>query len=139
MTKPSRKLFADLPDGAPLVSDDRFVIERAGRKFYLKEEGLPQGFTWLYKTADYTLKPNEGALVNGNGSAVTITAPATIAAGEKLAVANIDRNATPALVTLARNGKTLNYAGQDVADDISMKTGELVWIVCSDSSKMEII
>jgi hypothetical protein len=132
MTKLAKKFHEELDNLVP--DGTEWVMVEQGKK---KRRWNPGA--WRYVTSGETLVDSARLLVNGNGSAVTINAPSTIREGMEFEVANIDRNATPALVTFGENGKTLRYAGQDVADDVTIETGERIHVICQDGTNMEIV
>jgi hypothetical protein len=103
------------------------------------------GLVWVKKTTTYTAVAGDAILAMPNGAAFTITLPATIAEGDEIVIHNADINATPALVTVARNGKNIRYQGTinghagGAADDITIADGETAHFVASDTSNWELV
>ena len=97
------------------------------------------------KTADYTLIAQDYILINSGGVARTMTLPATLVAGDQVVIHHFNTNATPVLVTVARNGKTIRYRGDTngyaggAADDITLADGETIQLIASDTSNWEIV
>lgn len=135
----ARRFVSDLPSlpGAP-DSTELLTIEWKGKKYQFSlSDCLGGGIAPVIKSGAYTMAGDEHVvcLSDGAGTGYTITAPATIAAGDRLTVTNINEGD---LVTFGRNGHTLQFKGADVADDITLEPGDTVEIVCSDASTMEI-
>lgn len=84
------------------------------------------GITWSVKTANFNADANTAHVVT---SAVTATLPSTVAIGDQIIIA------AKAAVTVNRNGLTIN----GIADNLSLLSGETVYLVATTTSNMEIV
>ena len=103
------------------------------------------GISWVYKTANYTMVAGEGVTINSNGTARTITLPATIAANDEFIIHHFNPSGTEVVVTVARNGHSIRHAGTvnglagGTADDISLADGETIHLVATTATYLEIV
>jgi hypothetical protein len=85
------------------------------------------GISYLVKTADYTAASGEFILVDTTSGIVTITLPASPAAGDTVTVTDSNSNATQNAVIVARNGNNIMGLSEDLYISQSGSTASLVY------------
>lgn len=96
------------------------------------------GLAVTYRTANYTAVAGDFVVINNGGSNRTITLPASMASGDRIAVHGY--SATPGITTtVARNGKQFLYQGVAIADDLVLANGETVEIAANGATYWVIV
>lgn len=87
------------------------------------------GYTWLIKTAAYTMVDNDGILADSTAGVFTLTLPATPTSGEKVFISDGASASSWGTnnVTVARNGSTIEGAAADFTLDVDDGWAEFVY------------
>jgi hypothetical protein len=80
----------------------------------------------VYKIANYTANSGERVMVGSDTGAITITLPATPAAGYSVGVWDADNGASTNNITIARNGETIDGVAAD--DVINVNGGKFEYV-----------
>jgi hypothetical protein len=109
------------------------------------EDATGGGLTATYKVANYTAVAGDFVIIDLGGTARTVTLPATIAAGDRVAVHVLNTSATVVSCTIARNSKTIRFMGDTngkaggTADDITLDDGETIELIATDTTNWNIV
>ena len=107
--------------GVDTVSSDT----DAANKDYVDRVG---GLDWSRVTTNTTMTPNVGYLVDTGGGAVTMTLPASPAAGTRIRIIDQDRTFDVNACTVARNGQNIMGAADNLTLDVKEVNLELTFI-----------
>jgi hypothetical protein len=106
------------------------------------------GLVARYETTNYTAVAGDFVVMEANGASKTVTLPATIAAGNRIAVSFRDSTngfASTYTCTIARNTKTIRYAGVingrsgGSADNIVLYVGDTIELIATDATNWNIV
>ena len=85
------------------------------------------GITYTVKTADYTAASGDFVLVDTTSGIITITLPASPAAGDTVTVTDSNSNNTQNAIIVARNGNNIMGLSEDLYISQSGSTASLVY------------
>ena len=112
---------------APLVSGTNIKTVNSLSIVGSGNVAISSGYTWVSKTAAYTMVSNDGVLADTTLGTFALTLPATPAVGDKVAVADPSSSWTTNNLTINGNGSTIYNSGTPLICDISNLSITLIY------------